>query len=121
MRSTTRLYDVTRQPCLAEGFEPKVRSQRKDYGGVIALGEAGLAAAMLPGLAFVGHSSGIAIRPSQPALSRRILAAVRSSRPRTPAIASMLDLLLRPPATPIRRTWGAKSMLACGWTPSKAS
>lgn len=89
----SRLFQVTLAACQASGFEPRIRSHCKDYSVIISLVEAGLGVAVLPGLALRGRSARLVVRPARPAISRRVLAAVRARRRATPAIASILDVL----------------------------
>ena len=48
---TSAIYGAVLRACRRSGFEPTVRSHCKDYSVIIALVEAGLGAAFLPGLA----------------------------------------------------------------------
>ena len=79
--------------CAREGFEPLVRSACRDYSVIIALVEAGLGVAVLPGLALRDRQVRARISPLSPAMSRRLLIAVKPGRRAHPAIAAAIDAL----------------------------
>jgi len=96
----SRIFQVISTACQSAGFDPLVRSHCKDYSVIIALVEAGLGVAILPGLALRDRPDQLAICPTDPPMERTVLAAVRTQRPLTPAVASFLELLPVPSARP---------------------
>ncbi len=76
--------------CHREGFEPHVRSNCRDYSVIIALVEAGLGVAMLPGLALRDRDTRARVAPVDPPLERRVRIAVKPERRGHPAVAAML-------------------------------
>lgn len=89
------IYQVVTRACRRSGFEPLVRSNCKDYGVIIALVEAGLGVAVLPGLALLDRPVRATIVPIDPPLERRVMVAVKPERRRHPAVAAMLAELER--------------------------
>jgi DNA-binding transcriptional LysR family regulator len=79
------------------GLEPTVRSNCRDYGVIIALVEAGLGAAVLPGLAFRERDVRATVAPLDPPLHRRVMVALKPERRAHPAVAATLAALLGPP------------------------
>jgi DNA-binding transcriptional LysR family regulator len=94
---TSNLYGVVLRHCRREGFEPKVRSNCRDYGVIIALVEAGLGAAVLPGLALRGRDVHARISLLDPPLRRRVMVALKPERRSHPAVAAMLAALVGDP------------------------
>ena len=90
--SSSMFGAVVRQ-CRLAGFEPKVRSNCRDYSVIIALVEAGLGVAVLPGLALEGRPVRAPVAPLEPPLRRRVLVALRPERRSHPAVAAMLAAL----------------------------
>jgi DNA-binding transcriptional LysR family regulator len=86
--------------CRGAGFEPHVRSNCRDYSVIIALVEAGLGVALLPGLALRDRAIRARVAPVDPALERRVRIAVKPERRSHPAVAAMLGELQRVAATP---------------------
>lgn len=87
--------------CRRQGFEPHVRSNCRDYSVIIALVEAGLGVAVLPGLALRDRSIGARVAPVDPPLERRVRIAVKPERRGHPAVAAMLAELQTVVETPI--------------------
>jgi len=87
------IYQAVIRACRRSGFEPAVRSNCKDYGVIIALVEAGLGVAFVPGLALRDRPIRGAVLPIDPPLERRVMAAVKPERRAHPAVAAMLDEL----------------------------
>lgn len=81
--------------CRRAGFEPHVRSNCRDYSVIIALVEAGLGVAMLPGLALRDRPIRATVALVDPPLERRVRIAVKPERRVHPAIAAMLTALQR--------------------------
>lgn len=79
--------------CERAGFAPKVRSNCRDYSVIIALVEAGLGVAILPGLALRDREVRARLAPLDPPMSRRVLVAVKPSRRSHPAVAALLAAL----------------------------
>jgi DNA-binding transcriptional LysR family regulator len=79
--------------CRAAGFEPKVRSICRDYSVIIALVEAGLGVAVLPGLALHGRTLDARVAELDPPSRRRVLAGLKPERMAHPAVAAMLAAL----------------------------
>jgi DNA-binding transcriptional LysR family regulator len=92
--------------CRGSGFEPRIRSNCKDFGVIAALVEAGLGVGMLPGLALHNTTIRATICDIEPALSRSVRAVIRPERRSHPAVVSILLELDRfgatyqPPALP---------------------
>ena len=81
--------------CRQAGFEPHVRSNCRDYSVIIALVEAGLGVAMLPGLALRDRPIRATVALVDPPLERRVRIAVKPERRVHPAVAAMLTALQR--------------------------
>ncbi|MEI7743288.1 MAG: LysR substrate-binding domain-containing protein [Chloroflexota bacterium] len=81
--------------CARIGFAPNVRSNCRDYSVIIALVEAGLGVAVLPGLALRDRGIRARVAPLEPAMTRRVLIAVKSGRRGHPAVAALLAALIR--------------------------
>ncbi|MHB8893257.1 MAG: LysR family transcriptional regulator [Candidatus Limnocylindrales bacterium] len=81
--------------CRREGFDPHVRSNCRDYSVIIALVEAGLGVAALPGLALRDREIRARVAPVHPPLERRVRIAVKPERRGHPAVAAMLAELQR--------------------------
>lgn len=82
--------------CRGRGFEPHVRSNCRDYSVIIALVEAGLGVAILPGLALRDRAIRAWVAPIDPPLTRLVRVAVKPERADHPAIAAMLVALAGP-------------------------
>ncbi len=95
---TSNIYGVVVRHCRRAGFEPNVRSNCRDYSVIIALVEAGLGAAILPGLALRDRDVRARVTPLEPPLGRRVMVAVKPERRSRPAVAAMLAALGRSPA-----------------------
>jgi DNA-binding transcriptional LysR family regulator len=91
----TQALTITLGACRAAGFEPRIRSQCKDYWVIGSLVEAGLGVALMPGLALKDRPFNIAVSRTQPALARRVAAIVRRERRNHPALLAMLSALDR--------------------------
>ncbi|CAN5609100.1 LysR family transcriptional regulator [soil metagenome] len=87
------IHQAVSRACAAAGFDPVVRANCKDYGVIVALVEAGLGIAMLPGLALRDRPIRATVLPIDPPLERRLSIAVKPSRRGHPAIAAMVDEL----------------------------
>lgn len=72
--------------CLAEGFRPNITCDCKDTTTVLQMIRAGLAVSVLPGLALVGSTNGLIIRPLEPLINREVLFATLKGRAGHPAI-----------------------------------
>lgn len=92
------IHQAVLRACRRSGFEPNVRSWCKDYSVIIALVEAGLGVAMLPGLALRDRPIRAVVLPVDPPLERAVLVAVKPERRSHPAVAAMLHELLPLPA-----------------------
>lgn len=92
---SSSIYQAVVRACRKDGFEPHVRSNCKDYSVIIALVEAGLGVAVLPGLALRDRPVRATIVALDPPLERRVMVAVKPERRRHPAVAAMLDELAR--------------------------
>ncbi len=79
--------------CARAGFAPRVRSACRDYSVIIALVEAGLGVAVLPGLALRDRAVRARVAPLAPPMERRVLVAVKPGRRGHPAIAATLAAL----------------------------
>ncbi len=84
------IFQVALRACRRSGFEPHVRSNCKDYSVIIALVEAGLGVAVLPGLALLDRPVRARVIPVDPPLERTVIAAVKRDRRAHPAVAAML-------------------------------
>lgn len=89
------IYQAVVRACRLAGFEPHVRSNCKDYSVIIALVEAGLGVAVLPGLALRDRPVRATIVAIDPPLERRVMVAVKPERRRHPAVAAMVEELGR--------------------------
>jgi DNA-binding transcriptional LysR family regulator len=87
------LYGAVLRQCHLAGFEPHVRSHCRDYSVIIALVEAGLGVAVLPGLALRDRELRAQVVPLAPPLERRVLLALKPGRRSHPAVAALLDAL----------------------------
>jgi len=81
--------------CERAGFVPHIRSNCRDYSVIIALVEAGLGVAVLPGLALRDREIRARVAPLDPPLRRRVLVAVKPGRRSHPAVAALLAALVR--------------------------
>ncbi len=88
------IHQAVLRACRRAGFAPNTRSYCKDYSVIIALVEAGLGVAMLPGLALRDRPIRAVVLPVDPPLERAVLVAVKPARRRHPAVAAMLGELL---------------------------
>lgn len=88
------IHQAVLRACHRAGFAPNIRSYCKDYSVIIALVEAGLGVAMLPGLALRDRPIRAVVAPVDPPLERSVLVAVKPQRRRHPAVAAMLVELL---------------------------
>ena len=80
--------------CRRAGFEPNVVARVHDAAAMLAFVEVGSAVTVLPELAVLRtRPRGIIWRPLDPPVTRCLLAATRSGRPVTLAVASLLDEL----------------------------
>jgi DNA-binding transcriptional LysR family regulator len=93
---TSNIRRAVERACARAGFEPKVRSACRDYSVIIALVEAGLGVAILPGLALRDRGIRACVAPLAPAMTRRVLVAVKPGRRSHPAIAATLAALRWP-------------------------
>lgn len=85
-RSAQIYHSSIVEACLAEGFRPNVTCDCKDTATVLQMVRAGLAVSVLPGLALIGPSHGLAIRPLEPLMKREVLFATLKGRSGHPAI-----------------------------------
>lgn len=87
-----------RRACQAAGFEPDVRFQTYDVSVMEAMVAAGLAVAVVPGLALLAHPPPTdrveQHRLSGPGLARRVFVATRAGRAPSPAVAATLDAVI---------------------------
>jgi DNA-binding transcriptional LysR family regulator len=88
------IYGAVRRACLRDGFEPGVRSHCRDYGVIIALVEAGLGVAVVPGLALRDRQVRARLAPIEGDPARRVSVAVRPGRRTHPAVATTLAAIL---------------------------
>jgi DNA-binding transcriptional LysR family regulator len=93
---TSTIYRAVLRHFRRAGFEPVVRSNCRDYGVIIALVEAGLGAAVLPGLALRERDVQATVVPLDPPLHRRVMVALKPERRAHPAVAAMLAALTLP-------------------------
>ncbi len=91
----SHLFQTALRACRASGFDPHIRSHCKDFGVIVALVEAGLGVAMLPGLALHDRTVRAVIRPTDPPLVRSVAAAISPERRAHPAVATTLSELDR--------------------------
>jgi DNA-binding transcriptional LysR family regulator len=87
---TSSIHQVALRACRRSGFDPHVRSNCRDYSVIIALVEAGLGVAVLPGLALRDRPIRARIVAADPPLERTVMAAVKPERRTHPAVAAML-------------------------------
>ena len=91
----SNIYGAVVRGCRALGFEPNVRSHCRDYSVIIALVEAGLGVAILPGLALQDREIRARVLPLDPPQVRRVSIALKPERRAHPAVAAMVGALLR--------------------------
>jgi DNA-binding transcriptional LysR family regulator len=91
---SSSIHQAVLRACRRAGFQPNVRAYCKDYSVIIALVEAGLGVAMLPGLALRDRPIRAVVLPVDPPLERSVLVAVKPERRGHPAVAAMLAELL---------------------------
>jgi DNA-binding transcriptional LysR family regulator len=91
----SNIYGAVVRGCRTRGFEPNVRSHCRDYSVIIALVEAGLGVAILPGLALRDREIRARVLPLDPPQDRRISIALKPERRSHPAVAAMVGALLR--------------------------
>lgn len=89
------IYGAVVRACRRAGFTPQVRSNCKDYSVIIALVEAGLGIAALPGLALRDRPIRARVVALDPPLERRVMVGLKPERHRHPAVAAMLAELVR--------------------------
>jgi DNA-binding transcriptional LysR family regulator len=92
---TSQLFQATMRACRLSGFEPRIRSNCKDFGVIAALVEAGLGVGLLPGLALHNTTVRATICKVEPELARVVQAVVRVERRNHPAVISILQELDR--------------------------
>lgn len=93
------IYRAVVRHCRSAGFEPRVRSNCRDYSVIIALVEAGLGVALLPGLALRDRETRARLVPIEPPLRRRVLVASKPERRARPAVAAMVAALRERPGS----------------------
>lgn len=93
---TTSCREMTVRSCRSDGFEPDIAFESNDYGVVKSLVAAGLGVSLLPDLALVQRTPGLAIRPiAHGGPVRRVWAATLTAGSRSRATEAMLDVLER--------------------------
>lgn len=92
-------YAAVMRACRAEGFEPHVRANCRDFSVITALIEAGQGVGLLPGLALAGRPPTLTVADIEPQIWRSVLAVVRAERRRHPAIELVIDELRKFGAT----------------------
>jgi DNA-binding transcriptional LysR family regulator len=92
---SSSILQVVLRACRRSGFEPHIRSNCRDYSVIIALVEADLGVAVLPGLALRDRPIRATIVDIDPPLERRVMVAVKPERARHPSVAAMVDELRR--------------------------
>ncbi|MBT9369784.1 LysR family transcriptional regulator [Rhizobium sp. CSW-27] len=85
--------DVIRDRCRQAGFEPQVNGYCNDFEVGLSLIRAGCSISVMPGLRLRHVERDVCIRRLKPPIRRRIMAAVRASEGRNPAIAAFLEVL----------------------------
>lgn len=90
-----RFFAMMLRACQQAGFEPHIRSHTRDSGVMMALVEAGVGIALLPGLALHGRQVRAVVCPTNPAIFRNVVAAVNPERRAHPAIAATFTELER--------------------------
>jgi DNA-binding transcriptional LysR family regulator len=92
---TSQFFQATMRACRGAGFEPRIRSNCKDFSVIAALVDAGLGVGMLPGLALHNTTIRATICDVDPGLSRSLRAVIRRERRSHPAVVSILQELDR--------------------------
>jgi DNA-binding transcriptional LysR family regulator len=82
-----RFYTMMLRACQQAGYEPHIRAHTRDSGVMMALVEAGVGIALLPGLALHGRRVRASVAPTNPPITRNVVAAVNPARRQHPAIA----------------------------------
>jgi molybdate transport repressor ModE-like protein len=81
-----RSFTMMLRACHQAGFEPRIRAHTRDTGVIMALVEAGVGIALLPGLALHGRQVRASVCPTNPPITRNVVAAVNRERREHPAI-----------------------------------
>lgn len=82
-----RFFTMMLRVCQQAGFEPHIRAHTRDSGVMMALVEAGVGIALLPGLALHNRRVRAIVSPTNPPITRNVVAAVNPERREHPAIA----------------------------------
>jgi DNA-binding transcriptional LysR family regulator len=86
--------DVLPRACRSAGFEPRIAFRTDDQMTVQGLVAAGVGVSLAPTLILPSMRPDLVVRPiDEPALTRRVLAAVPRGMYRLPAAAAMVQLL----------------------------
>lgn len=93
-RSDTALRTTMERACGLAGFAPRLSYTSDDYTVILSLVSAGLGVALLPQLAIDQVSADVPVHAvTEPALSRKVSAAVRAGSAHSPGISSLLAAL----------------------------
>lgn len=93
-RSDTALRTTLERACGLAGFAPRLGYTSDDYTVILSLVRAGLGVALLPQLAIDQVSADVPVHAvAEPALSRKVSAAVRAGSAHGPGISSLLAAL----------------------------
>jgi len=93
---SSNIYGPVLRRCRRAGFEPNIRSHCQDYSVIIALVEAGLGVAVVPGLALRDRRVRARLAPIEGDPARRVSVAVKPGRRAHPAVAATLAALAVP-------------------------
>jgi DNA-binding transcriptional LysR family regulator len=88
---TSSVYAAVVAHCRRAGYQPRVRSNCRDYSVIIALVEAGLGIAVLPGLALRDRAVRASVARFEPPVHRRVMVALKHERRPHPAVAAILE------------------------------
>jgi DNA-binding transcriptional LysR family regulator len=86
----TSCHEVVLHACHAAGHEPRIVGFTNDFAVVLSLVARDVGVAVVPRLAHDQAPPEVRLRPFDPPLQRRVLAAVRAGSERRPAVAAFL-------------------------------
>ena len=90
-----RFCEMVLRACRMSGFEPRIRCHCNDFSTLVALVEAGMGVAAVPGLAVYDRPVRADIRPVRPSLARDIVATTRSDQRNHPVVGAAISELKR--------------------------
>lgn len=92
---SSQFFQMALRACRANGVDPHIRSQCKDFSVILALVASGLGVAIVPGLALHDRPVRAIVRAITPPLQRTVVAMISPERRAHPAVVTMLRELDR--------------------------